>query len=253
MKTRKKPFTTVELFNVINERLKKKGVLPDILDYGIETSNAVELRSYQFDVIGIVNFGGSEGIYLDIYADGIVDDSNTRKKIELGTYKTLHDDIDDFKVMGNLNAEFVFAARKFIDEHLDDFEWSGFEVLFYKGNCKHYSYGYTYSTFDEAKNRIVRELKRPGATVTRAVITDNTNRTFTEFDPEAVSNMELVQAFLNASVNQIEWLLGYPVSAYVLETLEDRITEAVSNLCEERIDACAGFWNPIWKEVEIDA
>lgn len=254
MKTRKKPFTTVELFNVINELLKKKGVLPDILDYGIEATNPVELRSYQFDVIGIVNFGGSEGIYLDIYADGIVDNSNTHKKIELGTYKTLRDDIDAFKVMGDLNAEFVFAARKFINEHLDDFEWFGFGVLFYKGNSDQYSFGYTYPTFEEAKNRIVRELKRPGASVTRAVVVDNANCKYTEFNPETVQNEELVNWFLYDCTNdQLEWLLGYPVSAFVLETLEDRVREAVSNLCEERVEACAGFWNPIWKKVEIDA
>lgn len=247
MKTKKKPFTTVELFNIINEHLKNKGVIPVILDYDLVTRERYNILNYQFDVIGIVNFGGSEGIYLDVYADGIVDDSNTRKKYSLGTYKTLRDDIDAFKVMGDLNAEFVFAARDFINTHLDDFEWSGFKVLFYQKDSDQYAYGFTYPTFAEAKNRIIRELKIPGAAVTRAVVVNNANSTFTEFNPEAVTNEELINQFLNTCTNKVEWLLGYPVTAYVLETLEDRVREAVANLCEERVDACAGFWKPEWK------
>ena len=251
MKTKVKPFTSSELFNLIDKQLRET-VLPTdfdfgILDYGLDTYQPVEIRSYQWDTVGIVNFGGSEGIYLDIYADGIVDDTNERKKIHLGTYKTLRDDIDAFREMGSLNAEFVFALRKFVNSHLDDFEWSGFKVLFYQKDSDQYAYGFTYPTFAEAKNRIIRELKRPGAAVTRAVVVNNANSTFTEFNPEAVTNEELINQFLNTCTNKVEWLLGYPVTAYVLETLEDRVREAVANLCEERVDACAGFWKPEWK------
>lgn len=205
MKTRKKPFTTTELFNIINEQLKEKCVLPEILDYGLATREICNMLNYQFDIVGIVNFGSSEGIYLDVYADGIVDDSNTRKRFSLGTYKTLHEDLEAFKVMGALNAEFVFAARKFINDHLDDFEWSGFSVRFYKDENDQYAYGYTYPSFAEAKNRIVRELKRPGASVTRAVVINNANCTYTEFNPNATTDEELVDRFLyNCTNEQLE-------------------------------------------------
>ena len=40
----KRPMTTAELFDKIQDILKEKGKLPDILDYGIATSKPVPIR-----------------------------------------------------------------------------------------------------------------------------------------------------------------------------------------------------------------
>jgi hypothetical protein len=85
----KRPYTNKELFSIINSRLKDANLLPDILDYGLEATDEVAIRSYHWDTIGIVNFGGSEGIYLDIYAWGNVTQEDKQEKIKLATYKTL--------------------------------------------------------------------------------------------------------------------------------------------------------------------
>ncbi len=45
----KKLMTTEELFNKIKDILGEKNLLPDILDYGIATSNPVPIRTYMFD------------------------------------------------------------------------------------------------------------------------------------------------------------------------------------------------------------
>ena len=45
----KKPMTTKELFNKIYGILKEKDKLPDILDYGLATSNPVPIRTYEFE------------------------------------------------------------------------------------------------------------------------------------------------------------------------------------------------------------
>ncbi len=57
-----KPMTTEELFDKICGILKEKGTLPDILDYGLATSNPVSIRTYQFDLKNNLAYGGSEGI-----------------------------------------------------------------------------------------------------------------------------------------------------------------------------------------------
>ena len=70
----KKPMTTEDLFNKINGILKEKGKLPDILDYGLATSNPVPIRTYEFELKNNLDYGGYEGIYLDLwivyFADG---------------------------------------------------------------------------------------------------------------------------------------------------------------------------------------
>ena len=83
----KKPMTTEDLFNKINGILKEKGKLPDILDYGLATSDPVPIRTYQFDLKSNLNYGGSEGIYLDLWI--VYYDCKERQQKGLGTFKTL--------------------------------------------------------------------------------------------------------------------------------------------------------------------
>lgn len=46
----KKPMTTAEFFNTISGILKEKGKLPDILNYGLETHNPIQLSSCEFNL-----------------------------------------------------------------------------------------------------------------------------------------------------------------------------------------------------------
>lgn len=128
---KERPFTNKELFDIIHGQLKENNLLPDILEYGLNSFDEVPIRSYHWDTIGIVNFGSSEGIYLDIYAWGNVTQEDKQEKIKLATYKTLHTDKEAFKVMSDLNAEFVFAMQAFVNANMDDFLWTGKTVRFY--------------------------------------------------------------------------------------------------------------------------
>ena len=140
-----KYLTAGNLFTEVNNILEKDGLLPDILDYKcVDSENAsFPITSTEFDVYGIVNFGGNEGIYLNIHLKGYPDGGNDLQYLLIGTYKTLYDDKESFKTMASLMTEFVFAAKKWINEHYDMLDRTGIAVTFKingKSNCRaHYS------------------------------------------------------------------------------------------------------------------
>lgn len=160
-------YKTNTLFDLINAKLKEENLLPDILDYSLATSSPLPVKTIEWDTIGIVNFGGCEGIYLDIYLEG--DTGNDADRILLGTYKTLYRDKESFRVMGNLNTEFVFALREFVNSHPDDFNWTGYDIRFYKGDKK--TGGYWSSTENSSMRLIKRHFKEYSPD--HAVLIDN--------------------------------------------------------------------------------
>ena len=131
---RKNPYTTKELFNIIDKKLKEKGMLPGILDYGLPEHSDIQIKSYEWDLIGIVNFGSSEGIYLDLYCYG--NTGNEKDKIPVGTYKTLERSREAYKVMGALCADFVYECFDFVNRAMDDFTWTGYDVSVVKNGEK---------------------------------------------------------------------------------------------------------------------
>ena len=179
----KRPYTNKELFSIINSRLKDAGVLPDILDYGLEASDEVAIRSYHWDTIGIVNFGGSEGIYLDIYAWGNVTQEDRQEKIKLATYKTLSESKQAFKVMSDLNAEFVFATKDFVNAHLDDFQWTGWTIRFYDENDDN-NYGVICYRNGDAIPTAKRYLRQFSDRYSYAVVIENSTRKETKIIKE---------------------------------------------------------------------
>lgn len=148
-------YHTDELFRLIDAKLKDAGLLPDILDYGLATSKHRAVKTIYWDTIGRVNFGASEGIYLDLWLEGDIG-AGMAEKVGLGTYKTLREDKEAFKAMSILNAEFVFAIRAFVDEHMDDFNWIGYDVHFYRDGKK--AVGYSAAKDLNAAQNLVRRL-----------------------------------------------------------------------------------------------
>ncbi len=65
----KKPMTTEELFERIRDILKEKGRLPDILDYALGSYCPVPVETYEFDLKSSLAYGGSEGIYLNLWIE----------------------------------------------------------------------------------------------------------------------------------------------------------------------------------------
>lgn len=142
-----KPLTTSDLFNIIVKKLEEKGKLPDILDYHLGDGDKL-IKTSDWHLYGKVNFGGNEGIYLDIYLEGYLDnpcDKNTIfQDIHIGTFKTLYDDYNSFVTMSILNADFIFEEISFYRENSRIFEWLGYNVDCYSnGALKHswFQYG----------------------------------------------------------------------------------------------------------------
>ena len=76
---RKTPYTNKELFDAVNEILKEKSLLPDILDYGLSSHTKESVDSYAFSPAFKLDYGDSEGIYLDVAIVGSF--NNTQKTI----------------------------------------------------------------------------------------------------------------------------------------------------------------------------
>lgn len=139
MKTKNKPYTVKELFQLINGRLKEKGVLPSFLDYGIASGKEDrQILTHFWDVTFKVRFGGSEGIYLDMYLSGDTDGTGVNGDHLFATYKTLERDDDIFLQMAILGAKFSLETYHWLGERLDDFTWTGYDIAFLLGGKEKY-------------------------------------------------------------------------------------------------------------------
>lgn len=110
-----------ELFEHIMECAKANGDLARfdaINDYVLPDDRHTEkLCSYEFDMLPIVGFGGSEGIYIDCGLRGKFDESG-RDSIRIGTLKTLSTDLDACKVMGELCGVLMYHENQYVNENL---------------------------------------------------------------------------------------------------------------------------------------
>lgn len=119
---RKKIYTHKDLFNLTVESLKRKNLLPDILDYYIADTGIWNIRTCSWDCIGYLKFGGSEGIYLDMYLVGDLGLGCENERIKIGTFKTLVTSKEAFHTMATLMADFILELREFVNIHIDEFD-----------------------------------------------------------------------------------------------------------------------------------
>lgn len=165
-----RPMTTEELFNKICGILKEKGRMPDILDYGLPTSNPVPIRTYQFDLRNKLAYGGSEGIYLDLWIEYFANKEKQRKG--LGTFKTLDESSEAMHIMAGLLADFIIEEYTYVNTNIDDFTWDGVNIHALDADGKGCGYGYTCNTMEAALNKKDELLKK----YPQAVIRDNATR-----------------------------------------------------------------------------
>ncbi|NLU24860.1 MAG: hypothetical protein GXW99_09205 [Clostridiales bacterium] len=121
MNLEKQRMTGGQLFDRFIERARENGDLArfDTIDEYIldDTREKGKLCSYEFDLLPAMNFGGSEGIYIDCYLKGKFDESG-RDSLHIGTIKTLDTNIDACKVMGELCGALMYHENRFINENL---------------------------------------------------------------------------------------------------------------------------------------
>lgn len=180
MKTKKHLYTAAELFRIIMKQLEDEGKIPEgLLDYANATMEKCELRNYQFDILGTVNYGSSEGIHVDLFYRGDIGDEHAPMDAvgNIGTIKTLSRSDEAFRQMAVLMADFQVAATRFVNAHLDDFTWVGFDIDYFKPGEEEAYYQTTchgFRTLQETKRhaqmKMARQKNHPWE---RVLITDN--------------------------------------------------------------------------------
>lgn len=172
----KRPMTTAEYFNKVCKILKEKGVMPqNFLDYSLATSNPVPMKTYQFNVRNNLDYGGSEGIYLDLWIEFYED--GEKQIHDVGIFKTLLDGQEAMRTMAQLLADFVAEQHRYVNEHLDDFTWTGVDVYPVGMNGTKLNFGYSCATMEKALVRKEELLQKCPCVVVR----DNATRKETRY------------------------------------------------------------------------
>ena len=189
-KTKKHLYTAEELFRIITKQLEDEGKIPEgLLEYSHATSENHEFRDYSFDILGTVNYGANEGIYIDLFFRGDIGNGAQGSYLpantgDIGTIKTLHTSDEAFHQMAALMADFQIAASRFVNAHLDDFTWVGFDIDYIKPDEEEASYQTTcrgFKTLQEAKQHALMRMARDKNHLwDRALITENATGKITE-------------------------------------------------------------------------
>ena len=167
---RKRPMTTEELFNRIDSILKEKCKLPDILDYGLATHNPVPITNYEYGLRNKLDYGGNEGIYLDLWVEYTA--GGKRCVSGLGTFKTLRTDDEAMHIMAALLADFIIEEYAYVNANLDDFTWEGADVYPADESGERKGGGYSCGTMEAALKRKDELLKK----YPKVIVRDNATR-----------------------------------------------------------------------------
>ena len=114
-------------FHAILDRMREDGcmnVVQPILDYylpdkeePLQPREDSELTDYRFSLIPRIDFGASEGIYVDLYMDGKFD-ATGQKLFRLAVFKTLRTDLEACRLMGELCGMLLYHGRDYLDENI---------------------------------------------------------------------------------------------------------------------------------------
>lgn len=75
------------------------------------------LTDYRFDLVPQLNFGGCEGIYLNLCLEGSFDSSD-KQKATIGTFKTLRTDPEACRLMGALGGALMYYGREYVNREI---------------------------------------------------------------------------------------------------------------------------------------
>ena len=165
-----KPMTTADLFDKICNILKEKGLYPEILDYALAESTPEPITTYEYSFRNNLDYGGNEGIYLDLWIETDTDAGTKRNK--MGTFKTLETSGDAMHIMAKLLADFIVEESAYVNANRDDFCWEGMRVSAFDSNEKELGWYYTCKDMENAlKKKDELLLKYP-----RVLIRDNATR-----------------------------------------------------------------------------
>lgn len=169
-----RPYTWWEFMRIIKAILKKKEVvMHDKLDYfNVDFRNGImpiDLGVWDWRLASKTDFGGSEGVYSDFYVNAENGESR-----HVFTAKTLNDSREAYVKMHEFAANVCLIVRDYVQEHEDQFNWSGYDVGYWNGEER-----VTYMLAHKYENAIkyANELKQKGK---RAWIRKNEQRIYEE-------------------------------------------------------------------------
>lgn len=170
----KQPMTTEELFSKVCEILKEKNLLPDLLDYANPACEPVLITNCDFVLKSNLDYGRSEGIYLDLYLKFY----KSGTSVNFGTFKTLNTDREAMHFMAGILADFIIEFNSFVRTNADDFDWEGFYVypLDPEGNKVHWHY------FCDSMEEALRKKNTSLEKYEKVIIRNNETREETVYD-----------------------------------------------------------------------
>lgn len=129
MKENIKRDSAIDLFNGILKTARDAGALQEldrIIDYDsaceFEEKNKRSISNYEFATEFRVDFGGSEGIYIDAWLNGYLDESGHTQRLHFGTIKTLERDLAAMKIMGEACGILQYYASDYLNKNLSRYE-----------------------------------------------------------------------------------------------------------------------------------
>lgn len=127
-KSKNDRINTKDMFDICLAWLKDndpvaRDIMETKLDYCLsgsrDSSDIIPLTTYPSHIKALVNPGGSEGIYVDwIWHTSGTDMSLYREK-QSGTFKTLGEDLEAYRYMGQLSGSLLYVSDLFLWKNYD--------------------------------------------------------------------------------------------------------------------------------------
>ena len=163
-----RPYTFREFIRMVEGIAKENGVpYLNELDYLLGESDEPKnvMNDPYAEITSLTHWGGSEGIYTGFYIRQYCSED-----IHIATAKTLGEKDEDYIAMHTLAGHLCAIANRYIREHSDEFNWSGYDVDF--TDTEGLKGGYCLMNYERAWQKAL-ELKAKGYKVT---VTNNETR-----------------------------------------------------------------------------
>lgn len=116
-------YTNEKLFNVILGILRRKNLLPNILNCCFADSwEIMDIRDFDWDVIGCFDFCTDNETFMNIYAKG--ETGNDVKEVRLGCFGIKDKSREAFYTLSKLQVDFFIETKEFVKKHINDFDWT---------------------------------------------------------------------------------------------------------------------------------
>lgn len=168
-----RPYTWGELKEMMETFCDEQNVVMyHELDYWLTDDKARNepVVDIEWDFISKTHFGSNEGIYTDFYCNR----GWGHEPLSICTAKTLSTSDKAYIGMHEFAARVELALGRYIDKHMDEFNWRGYDVGYWKdGERKPYMW-----TIDH--NRALDYAKEAKGKDGKAYIRDNATREYEE-------------------------------------------------------------------------